>query len=191
MTGGPLRCRVALGHRRRAGSDSDRVRVVFVQGRAGLSPTQTMNTPTGTIAVSTPEATALDLVRPSAVCGGLQSVATVLRELAERIDGQRLVTASQGVERTVALRLGWLLDHEGAGEAAAPLASSLAASTLFPVALRTDLPSGGTAPDSRWGVRLSRTSSSPAGAQRAGDVEVFNRGAAEPSDAGEGGGEHA
>lgn len=47
-----------------------RVRVVFVQGRAGLSPTQTMNTPTGTLVVSTPEATALDLVRHATVCGG-------------------------------------------------------------------------------------------------------------------------
>ncbi len=129
-----------------------RVRVVFVQGRTGLSPTQTMNTPTGTLVVSTPEATALDLVRHAAVCGGLQSVATVLRELAERIDAGRLVQASLGVERTVAQRLGWLLDHLGTGEIAAPLAKSLASGPLFPTPLRTDLPTGGTAPDPRWGV---------------------------------------
>lgn len=134
-----------------------RVRVVFIQGRAGLSPTQTMNTTTGTIEVSTPEATALDLVRHAAVCGGLQGVATVLRELAERIDGQRLVKASHGVERTVTQRLGWLLEHVGAGEIAAPLARSLAATPLFPTALRADLPTAGTAPDPRWGVIANTT----------------------------------
>lgn len=134
-----------------------RVRVVFVQGRAGLSPTQTMNTPTGTIVVSTPEATALDLVRHATACGGLQSVATVLRELAERIDGARLVEAARGVERTVAQRLGWLLDHLGASERVDPLARTLAAGPLFPASLRSDLPTGGMAPDRRWGVIANTT----------------------------------
>lgn len=126
--------------------------MVFVQGRAGLSPTETMNTQTGTLVLSTPEATALDLVRHASGCGGLQNVATVLRELAERIDGQRLVSASHGVERTVTQRLGWLLDHLGTGEIAVPLAQSLATGPVFPTPLRTDLPTGGTAPDPRWGV---------------------------------------
>lgn len=129
-----------------------RVRVVFVQGRAGLAPTRTMNTATGTMVVSTPEATALDLVRHAAVCGGLRHVSTVVRELAECIDGARLVEASHRVERTVAQRLGWLLDRLGAGEVAAPLARSLASGPLFPAALRPDLPAGGERPDPRWGV---------------------------------------
>ena len=134
-----------------------RVRVVFVQGRAGLSPTQEMNTPTGTLVVSTPEATALDLVRHATVCGGLQSVATVLHELVERIDGARLVEALNGIERTVAQRLGWLLDLVGAAELAKPLARSLATGPLFPAALRSDLPTSGTAPDPRWGVIVNTT----------------------------------
>lgn len=129
-----------------------RVRVVFVQGRAGLSPTQTTNTTTGTIVVSTPEATALDLVRHISASGGLQNVALVLRELADRIDGTRLVDASRGVERTVAQRLGWLLDHLGESERAEPLARALAAVQLFPAALRPDLSDRTLGPDPRWGV---------------------------------------
>ena len=129
-----------------------RVRVAFVQGRAGLSPTQPMNTPTGTMLVSTPEATALDLVRHASACGGLQNVAGVLRELAERIDGARLVDAARGVERTVAQRLGWLLDDVGASGRAEPLARLLATGPIFPTALRPDLPDRGLEPDPRWHV---------------------------------------
>lgn len=129
-----------------------RIRVAFVQGRASHSPTEAVNTPTGTVRVSTPEATALDLVRHANACGGLQNVAGVLRELAERIDGARLVDAARGVERTVAQRLGWLLDHLDAQDRAEPLARALAASPLFPAALRPDLPDRGLGADPRWGV---------------------------------------
>jgi predicted transcriptional regulator of viral defense system len=134
-----------------------RIRVVFVQGRAAHSPTETMNTATGTMRVSTPEATALDLVRHASACGGLQNVAGVLREVAERLDGARLVDAAKGVERTVAQRLGWLLDHLGASERAEPLARALAAGTLFPAALRPDLPDRGLGTDPRWGVIANAT----------------------------------
>lgn len=132
-------------------------RVVFVQGRAAHSPTETMNTATGTMRVSTPEATALDLVRHATASGGLQNVAGVLRELAERLDGERLVDAARGVERTVAQRLGWLLDHLGAPDLADPLARVLAAGPLFPAALRPDLPDRGLGTDPRWGVIANAT----------------------------------
>ena len=79
-------------------------------------------------------------------------MAGVLRELAERLDGARLVDAAQGVERTVAQRLGWLLDHLGAQERAEPLARTLAAGPFFPAALRPDLPDRGLGADPRWGV---------------------------------------
>jgi len=134
-----------------------RVRVAFVQGRAGLSPTQPVNTATGTMLISTPEATALDLVRHPSACGGLQNVAGVLRELAERIDGARLVDAARGVERTVAQRLGWLLDHLGASERAEPLARALATGPVFPTPLRPDLPDGSLEPDPRWHVLVNAT----------------------------------
>ena len=84
-------------------------------------------------------------------------MAGVLREVAERLDGARLVDAAKGVERTVAQRLGWLLDHLGASERAEPLARALAAGTLFPAALRPDLPDRGLGTDPRWGVIANAT----------------------------------
>lgn len=84
-------------------------------------------------------------------------MAGVLRELAERLDGERLVDAARGVERTVAQRLGWLLERLGSQDRAEPLARALAAGPLFPAALRPDLPDRGLEPDPRWRVIANAT----------------------------------
>ena len=49
-------------------------------------PVQSFNTPRGTILVSTPEATAIDLVGYQHHAGGLDQVATILAELVEKIE---------------------------------------------------------------------------------------------------------
>src|SRR6266581_1633070 len=60
------------------------VRVVFiVRKQIADCPVQPFNTPRGTILVSTPEATALDLVGYAHRAGGLDNTATVISELAE------------------------------------------------------------------------------------------------------------
>jgi predicted transcriptional regulator of viral defense system len=79
------------------------------------------NTPRGTIAVSTPEATAIDLVGYHHHVGGFENVATVLAELAEQIDAAKLVGAAQTAPLPWAQRLGYLLDHIGAGDRVGPL----------------------------------------------------------------------
>lgn len=48
-----------------------RVRIDFHEGFVAKGQTARANTPTGTMAVSTPERPALDLVRYSLACGGL------------------------------------------------------------------------------------------------------------------------
>jgi hypothetical protein len=53
-----------------------------------------LNTPRGTITVSTPEATALDLVDYQHHAGGLSQVTTVLAELAEKINDEKLAVAA-------------------------------------------------------------------------------------------------
>lgn len=98
------------------------VRVAFmVRKRVADVPVQSLNTPRGTLLVSTPEATALDLVGYERNAGGLDQVATVLSELAERIDAQKLVAAAQTAPIAWAQRLGYLLEHVGAGEKTASL----------------------------------------------------------------------
>ncbi len=91
------------------------VRVAFLaQKRLAEVPVQNFNTPRGTLLVSSPEATALDLVGYAHHVGGLSQVATVLSELAERIDPEKLAAAAQTASVAWAQRLGYLLEHLGA-----------------------------------------------------------------------------
>ena len=99
-----------------------RVRVAFlIRKRLREVPVQSLNTPRGTLLVSTPEATALDLVGYQHQAGGLNQVATVLSELAEKIDPAKLAPAAAAAPVPWAQRLGYLLERVGAPEKAAPL----------------------------------------------------------------------
>ena len=90
------------------------VRVGFL-ARKRLSdvPVQSFNTPRGTLLVSSPEATALDLFGYAHHAGGLNQVATVLSELAKRIDPEKLAAAARTAPIPWAQRLGYLLEHLG------------------------------------------------------------------------------
>jgi predicted transcriptional regulator of viral defense system len=91
------------------------VRVRFVARRnAAEVTTDVVNTARGTLRVSSPEATAFDLVGYPDRCGGLSNVATVLGELAERLRPDRLLQESDHSPLTWAQRLGFLLEHIGA-----------------------------------------------------------------------------
>lgn len=68
-------------------------------------------TDTGTIKISSAALTALDLLRYPQASGGIDNVATVLSDLAEKIDPQQLATLSATFERPVVQRLGHLLDR--------------------------------------------------------------------------------
>lgn len=99
-----------------------RVRVVFVvRKRLRDVPVQRVNTPRGTLLISTPEATALDLVGYPHRAGGLNQVATVLGELAERLDAAKLVAVADTAPPAWSQRLGYLLERVGAADNAAPL----------------------------------------------------------------------
>ncbi len=96
---------------------------VYFMTRKNLEqvPVQSRNTPFGTIQYSTPEATALDLVGYAKRIGGFDYAATVLAELAEKIDPHKLVIAAESAPVTWAQRLGHLLDLVDASEKAVPL----------------------------------------------------------------------
>ncbi|MBK8545157.1 MAG: type IV toxin-antitoxin system AbiEi family antitoxin, partial [Caulobacteraceae bacterium] len=86
----PQEFQVMLGKPRRP-IECGKVRVVF-HARKGIAdvPVQQINTPRGTVAVSTPAATAFDLVGYEAQIGGLDAVATILVELAEKLEPEKL-----------------------------------------------------------------------------------------------------
>lgn len=94
-----------------------RVRVVFIV-RKNLRevPIRSFNTPRGALTVSTPEATAFDLVGYQHHAGGLSQVATVLSELAEKIEPKALASAAETAPISWAQRLGYLLERVGASE---------------------------------------------------------------------------
>ena len=139
-----------------------------VAGRASLRffrkrhvehvPTMEMKTETGTMRVSTPEATALDLLLYLAGAGHLGNVATVLGELAEKMDGQRLVeTAKLDGELSNAQRLGHILDRVGAGHLGVALAAWIAERRPRFVPLRSDRSAHQAAKDIRWHVLVNES----------------------------------
>jgi predicted transcriptional regulator of viral defense system len=108
-------------------------------------------TPTGSMAVSTPEATALDLVRHPRHCGQLGNVATVLSELAEAMDPGRL--ASFALDEVAATqRLGWLLEKVGVEALADAVYVVLQHEQLWWVPLVAGEPRAGVRRNERWHI---------------------------------------
>lgn len=95
----------------------------FRRKKIHLVPVVAVDTPRGPASVSSPEATAIDLVAFARSCGGLDLVATVLADLQERMKPKSLAEqASRIAEMPWIQRLGYLLEKVGAGEKAEPLA---------------------------------------------------------------------
>lgn len=118
-----------------------KVRVAFmIRKRLREVPVQSLNTPRGTLLVSTPEATAVDLIGYQHQAGGLDQVATVLSELAERIDPEKLVAAAATAAVPWAQRLGYLLERVGAGEKVGPLKEFVRARAHETVSLLSNAP---------------------------------------------------
>ena len=108
---------------------------------------------TGMLPVSTPAATALDLVRFASRIGGLDAVLTVLVELAEKLTPQNVLAAAQAESELAQVqRLGWLLERAGCPQLAEPLAGWLAARPRHKVRLDPRYPARGARKDARWQV---------------------------------------
>jgi predicted transcriptional regulator of viral defense system len=102
------------------------VRVEFVARRnVAEIPFLELNTPRGTVRISSPEGTAFDLVGYAHRCGGLDNVATVLRELAHRLRTRKLARVARLSPTPWAQRLGFLLDTVGADALSGPLAAHI------------------------------------------------------------------
>jgi predicted transcriptional regulator of viral defense system len=115
--------------------------------------TMPMKTPTGEIRVSTPEATALDLVRYPQHAGSLSNVATVLAELADKLNPEALVQeAEREGEVAAAQRVGYLLESVGQATVVEPLAQWLDLKKPRVVPLRPDRPAGRRRRIRRWRV---------------------------------------
>jgi predicted transcriptional regulator of viral defense system len=103
-----------------------RVRIEFHMSRhAEDAAVAEVQTDTGSMRVATPEITAYDLVHFAAAAGHLSNVATVLSELAERLDPAALVALAPSYAVPETQRLGYLLERLGEADLAAPLVAWL------------------------------------------------------------------
>ncbi len=140
----------------RDGIQCGAVRVAFVARKnAALIPTASFNTPRGAVRVSSAEATAFDLVGYVDYVGGLSAVATVLADLAERIDADKLAAAASLAPLTWAQRLGHLMDIVGAGERTVALAAIVDRRAREYVPLAPERPCEGSARDKRWRILVN------------------------------------
>ncbi len=112
----------------RAPLSCGKVRVEFIARKnVGNMPANTINTPRGMLRLSSPETTAFDLVGYPQHAGGLDNVATILAELAEKIDFAEIAKIAELSPLPWAQRLGYLLDLVGMSEKTEPLAEYVAA----------------------------------------------------------------
>ncbi len=119
------------------GRDIERVRLRFYATNADLGslPVQRRNTKTGTLAVSSPELTVVDLCGRPVAGGGLDNVATIIRELSDdglistsgfaqlvaRVPSHALRRAAHLVESLTELRLDVVAEAAGNGGEPVPL----------------------------------------------------------------------
>ena len=97
-------------------------------------------------------ATTFFLVRFSTACGGWSNVATVLFELAERLEPKALCALAGHRKTPEVQRLGYLLDRAGQPRLADPLLRTLGSRRYRPVGLAPDAPSAGVAAATPWRV---------------------------------------
>ena len=133
-----------------------KIRVIFVARKnMGRVPTTDFKTPRGYLKISTPEATAYDLVGYPNHAGGLDNVATILAELAEKLNGKELARLAELSPIAWAQRLGYLLVLAGAEEKTAELAKYIAEKNPPPTPLVPSLPFEGISRLKPWNLLVN------------------------------------
>lgn len=128
----------------------------FFKRHHAQTPTVPLKVETGTMLVSSPEATAFDLVRYPLAAGGFGNIVTVFADLAEKIDPQELLrTAEAEAELAAVQRCGLLLELAGASDRVDPLAKWIADRKPRAIPLRADLRAEGAPKNPRWRVLVN------------------------------------
>jgi len=135
---------------------SGKVQVNFiVRGNIEAIPTQPRNTVSGILKLSTPEATAFDLTGYYRHCGWLDNVATVLSEMVEVIDPEKLVTVAELSPITWVQRLGYLLESVGSEESWQPLSEYINAKKPVRSPLLPSVTIKGAVFSKRWQIYIN------------------------------------
>jgi predicted transcriptional regulator of viral defense system len=87
------------------------IQLVYKKSLQG-TPRQQITTKAGYLNVATPELTVIDLLLYPKLCGGLNNIATILSELIEVVDADKLLQlATQTKQKIWIQRLGYILEH--------------------------------------------------------------------------------
>jgi predicted transcriptional regulator of viral defense system len=132
------------------------VRVQFIARHdLARTPVVTLNTPRGGLAVSSANATALELLGYVDHCGGLDNVVAILEDLVESLTADALVAAARKAPVAWAQRLGYLLDRLGRQDLADPLASLVANEANHVAPLIRSRSRLGAARSQRWRLAIN------------------------------------
>ena len=128
----------------------------FFKTNFNATPVNQIKAQTGYIAISTPEATALDLIRYSRSIGGLDRVITVLKELGETMDATKLLEAAKADgNMAYAQRLGWLMEKSGHSKRVESLSLWIADQKPLPARLDPSQLIRGSNKDNRWRLLIN------------------------------------
>jgi predicted transcriptional regulator of viral defense system len=137
-----------------ADRDIERVRLRFYANeRLREMATEERQVDTGRIRLATRETTLVDLVVHPEDAGGLSNVATVMVEIGE-VDVQLLAGLAAVRSRSIARRLGWLLDRHRPDLDTGPLQEVAQAHSGYPARLVRALPARGPI-DPRWNLQVN------------------------------------
>jgi len=130
------------------------LRIRFLRfGDMSKALTQPYRTQTGDIPVSTPEWTAIDLIRFHKQYGSMDASATILTELAEKLDPKKIAEAASKEPCNAYLqRLGWMLDFLGFQNLTGPLAEELHGRKIVYVPLNASIKRRCGQRDAKWSI---------------------------------------
>lgn len=132
-----------------------RIRFLRFAGMAA-AVTQPLRTYSGDIPLSSPEWTAIDLIRFQKHYGSMDAAATVLTELAESMDAKRLAASARREPCTALLqRLGWMLEFLKFEALTGPLYAEVVRREAGFVALNSALKKHSGPRDARWKVLVN------------------------------------
>lgn len=134
-----------------------RVRVEFVAKKGLLeTPVEAIKTAAGYINISTPESTAMDIVCYARKCGGLNTVLTILEELAEKMKIEPLRALADASHEVYWIqRLGFLLEELGRKELSQTLYEHLAFHPTQIIPLVPHLPIKGCKRNLKWRIAIN------------------------------------
>jgi len=134
-------------------ASAGRVRIDFhIRRRIEKVPVVEVQTETGTMWISTPEATAFDLVCYFAASGYAGNVATVLSELSEKLETTALVELADIYATPEVQRIGYMLEKLGQHNLSKPLAGWLGKRRYRPIALVPGIGAENISADPKWRV---------------------------------------